>query len=255
MKLSSLEIKYLGQCGFLLKTKNSRLVTDPYLSYSVDRDHYCEQTPWIRLYPPPCRLSDARPDIILISHEHDDHLNPETILECISAGQDPTFVIPAPIRYMLTDLGISDSRIIDAHSETPIRIGDFEIVPIPCAHTDFHLDSHGAFFELSYIIKAPDTTVFFGGDMSMYDGICERLSRESIDLLLLPCNGRDDERTSKGIIGNINETEAASLSADLNVPFVAMHHDLYAINACSEEAISSAAASVGAEVIFLKPGL
>lgn len=248
-----MNIKYTGQCGFLISSGGIRVVTDPYLSDSIDRENYSEKTPWKRLYPVPCTLSELKADIVIISHAHDDHLNPDTIREYLASGKEAFFVAPLPICHMLENLGVKNEKIIRACAKKMISINTCEILPIPCAHTKLHTDENGEFFELSYIINIGGKSVFFGGDMSLYDGLVERLSREKLDILLLPCNGRDDERTSNGIIGNINEKEAAKLASDLKTPFIPMHHDLYAINGCPEEDIISAAKEHNAQIIVLKP--
>ncbi|MBE6607084.1 MAG: MBL fold metallo-hydrolase [Ruminococcaceae bacterium] len=248
-----MNIKYIGQCGFLITSDSTRVVTDPYLSDSVDRDHYSEKTPWKRIYPAPCTLSELDPDIVIISHEHDDHLNPDTIREYLKSGKEAFFVAPLPICKALEKLGVKDDKIVRARAEKAISIKGCEILPLPCAHTELHTDENGAFYELSYIITINGKSIFFGGDMSLYDGLTERLAREKLDLLLIPCNGRDEIRTTNGIIGNTTEKEAAKLAADLKTPFIPMHHDLYAINSCPTEDILSAAKENSAEIIVLKP--
>ena len=252
--MDGISISYLGQCGFVISGKDVRIVTDPYLSYSIDRDHYSEKTPWKRLYPPPCTLAYTEPDYVIISHGHDDHLNPDTIKDYLASGGDASFIAPAPICYMLSELGVRPERIIPAYAEGLLELKGCSVLPIPCAHTELHTDTYGSFFELSYIIRLDKSakSVFFGGDMSLYNGLTERLAREELSILLLPCNGRDEYRTANGIIGNIDENEAAQLSAALKVPFMPMHHDLYEINSCSEEKIISAVERFGARMILPK---
>ncbi len=249
---AKLNIKYIGQCGFVISSGDTRIVTDPYLSYSVDNAHYSERTPWKRLYAPPCTLAETCPDYIIISHEHDDHLDPDTVKEYLASGGNAYFIAPKPICYMLEELGVHPDNIIPAYAEKELLLSGCKILPIPCAHTEFHTDENGNFFELSYIIKIGGRSLFFGGDMSLYDGLADRLAREKPDLLLLPCNGRDKERDANGIVGNINEREAASLAATLGVPFIPMHHDLYEINSCPEEKIIEAASNAGAKIITEK---
>jgi L-ascorbate metabolism protein UlaG (beta-lactamase superfamily) len=249
--LSELKISYLGQCGFLLDDGNTRIVTDPYLSDAVDRLHYSEQTPWQRLYPAPATLSALQPHAVLISHAHTDHMDPITLGDYARAGGQAIICAPAPECYQLTELGIGTIRACRA--EESFTVGTVRITPVPCAHTQLHTDDEGRFFELSYIIDFGGHTVFFGGDMSLYDGLAARLAREHCDLLLLPVNGRDDDRTDRGIIGNINEQEAAELAAALEVPYMPMHHDLYAINGCPIGRAAAAANAAGAKIIPLKP--
>lgn len=72
--------------------------------------------------------------------------------------------------------------------------------------------------------------MFFGGDMSLYDGLEKRLREVELSLLQLSADGRDAHRTNLGITGNVTPEESAKLSAALNVPWIPMHHDLYKIN-------------------------
>ncbi len=95
--------------------------------------------------------------------------------------------------------------------------------------------------------------VFFGGDMSLYDGLEKRLREAEPSLLLLPANGRDVYRTDHGIIGNVTPEESAKLAAALNVPWIPMHHDLYEINRCESDEPETESCKAGAKVICLKP--
>lgn len=241
---------YLGQCGFLLEMGGVRIVTDPYLSDYVDKSFFSSETPWRRLYPPPVTLGGLSPDVLLISHSHGDHMDPWTLKAYYGAGGSGPVAAPAPECGLLYDLGAS---VICARAESSFSIGEVEITPIPCAHTQLHLDELGRFHELSYLISCKGVTVFFAGDMSLYDGLEKRLRAAQCSLLLLPVNGGDRERTEKGIIGNIDHRQAAALAATLNVPYIPMHHDLYGINGCGETDILSAAREAGAEARLLKP--
>jgi len=246
-----LKITYLGQCGMLLDFGHTRIVTDPYLSYLVD-SFATDAVPWKRLYPPPCTLMDCAPDAVVISHSHGDHMDPWTLKPYLEAGGEALLVAPAPECGILEDLGAA--HIHRARAEQALTVGDVLITPIPCAHTQLHLDDEGRFRELSYIITDGEYTVFFGGDMSLYDGLALRLIQAQPDILLLPVNGRDEARTANDIIGNIDEGEAAQLAALLSVPYIPMHHDLYAINGCSEARVMAAARAAHAHCHPLAPG-
>ena len=249
--MHELKVTCLGQCGFLLDDGNTRIVTDPYLSDAVDRFHYSELTPWKRLYPAPVTLTELDPCAALISHAHTDHMDPITLGDYAKSGGGALICAPAPECHKLTEMGVSHIRACRA--EESFIVGSAKITPIPCAHTQLHTDDEGRFFELSYIIDFGSHKVFFGGDMSLYDGLQIRLAQENCDLLLLPVNGRDDDRTNRDIIGNINGQEAACLAASLGAPYIPMHHDLYAINGCPVERAAEAAEAAGATMIPMKP--
>lgn len=247
-----MRITYLGQCGFLLEDGDLRIVTDPYLSDFVDRNHYLKETPWKRLYPAPVKLGELKPDIVLISHGHDDHMDPDTLCPYRALGGEAPIIVPVPEIYTVDRWGLKNIR--PARAESSFKIKHATITPIPCAHTQFHTDELGRFFELSYIIDMGiGRRLFFGGDMSLYDGLAKRLREAELSLLLLPANGRDAYRTDHGIIGNVTPEESAKLAAALNVPWIPMHHDLYEINRCEPDEPEKESNKLGAKVICLKP--
>lgn len=245
--MNGMQITYLGQCCFLIEAEGVRVVTDPYLSHSVDRD----LPGWQRAYEPPCSLLELKPDIILISHAHDDHMDMETLGNYKKGGGNAPVAAPAPETQPLREMGC---RLIEARAEHMINCKGICITPIACAHTNLDMDEKGRFRNLSYLIDFGSCCVFFGGDMILYDGLEERVALENCDVLLLPCNGRDEARTNAGIIGNTTAEEAAEFAAHLALPFIPAHHDLYPANGRPTEEIRRAAEDAGARLIVLQPG-
>ena len=250
--MSKARLTALGQCGFLLDTGKTRIVTDPFLSDSVDRMFYSEKTPWKRRYAPPCTLAALKPDAVVISHSHTDHMDPWTLGPYAKEDGSALILAPAPECAPLTEWGLK--HIHPARAEEEVFVGEVRILPIPCAHTELHRDERGDFRELSYFLCFGDQKIFFGGDMSLYPGLEERLAKEKPTLLLLPCNGADEKRTELGVIGNIGHREACALSASLRVPFIPMHHDLYDFNGCAEDVILAEAEKTGAVCLPLHAG-
>jgi L-ascorbate metabolism protein UlaG (beta-lactamase superfamily) len=248
-----MHITYLGQCGFLIEIGGARIVTDPYLSDYADRHDDNPGAAWVRNYAPPCALLDLNPDAVLISHAHNDHMDPWTLGPYRAAGGDCAVAAPAPECGRLYDMGFSN--IIEARAEHAFMIRKTKITPIMCAHTEPHADEEGRFHELSYFIEADGVKLFFGGDLSLYDGLVERLVRETPDYALLPANGRDEQRTAKGIIGNTDAREAAAVAAACGAALIPTHYDLYDINGCPIETIRDAARYAGARLINLCPGV
>ena len=179
-------------------------------------------------------------------------MDPDTLSPYLQGGGRAIIAAPAPEAEKAIALGAQ--KVVFARAEQSFQVGGVKITPIPCAHTQLHLDDGGRFCELSYLIDfGGGNRIFFGGDMSLYDGLRERLERAEPALMLLPVNGRDEERTANDIIGNITAEEAASLAAELGVPFVPMHHDLYEINRCPEGWAEIAAQRANAVIHPLKP--
>ncbi len=240
----------LGQCGFLLEIAGVRIVTDPYLSDFVDR-HHAGDPSWTRNYAPPCTLAELRPDLVLISHAHDDHMDPLTLGAYRAAGGDCPIAAPAPECGLLKHLHFS--QIIEARAEQGFSQGKVRITPVICAHTEPHVDALGRFRELSYLIEGEGLRVFFGGDASLYDGLVQRVGK--CDYAILPVNGRDDYRTFHNIIGNTTPEEACALAAAWNAVLIPAHYDLYDGNACPLQSVQQAAEAAGVKLFVPRLGM
>ena len=245
------KLTYCGQCGFLIEGKSSRIVTDPYLSYALDRGATPAQ-PWKRAYPPPCTLAELAPDAVVISHGHPDHLDKETLAPYFASGGSAPVLVPAPV-YPRALSCVPTAVAVSADRE--YAFGGASIYPIPCAHTVLRQDENGDYFALSYLIEVDGVRIFFGGDMSMYDGLLEKIKALKPDVMLLPANGADYFRTREGIIGNLSCIEAAKLASKCGLAeYVPMHHDLYPFNGCRRSWIEESARDEGVEARILLCG-
>ncbi len=230
---------YLGQEGFIVKSKKAFLAVDPYLSNYVDKN-CCEFVKWKRLYPAPIKAEKLDfLNLVLCTHSHFDHMDPWTLPKIAKANPQTKFIVPAPEAQTIISYGIKKENVVSAVADRIIEIDGFKITPVPSAHETFHLDENGNYKELGYIISDGNNKIFHAGDMCMYDGLAERLN--GIDVAILPINGRDYFRNANDIIGNFDCTEAVTLcktiKAELLIP---VHHDLYEVNRVSAATFVSA---------------
>ena len=223
---------YLGQEGFLIKCNNTYVCVDPYLSDYVDRN--CSQlVKWQRLYDVPISPTELDfIDLVICTHAHYDHADPDTLLAIASASANAKFVVPEPISDLIASYGIKKERIIGALAGEIIEYKGSLITPVPSAHEVFHTDGEGHYLELGYIIENSAGKLFHAGDMCPYAGLEEKLV--SLDVALLPINGRDAYRNSLDIIGNFSAKEAVLLAKNIGASLlVPMHYDLYEVNKVS----------------------
>ncbi len=246
-----MKITYLGQMCYRIETDTISIVTDPYLSSSVDRPPLS-----VRKYPAPTTLCELLPDVILISHPHGDHLDLESLAPYVKLRRRMAILLPKPAMAKLASVGGNGTPMTPkapAEWSEPFELAGVKITAIPCAHTELHTVD-GDYVELSYLIEADGKKVFFGGDMSMYDGLEDALKAVKPDVMLLPVNGRDWFRTSRNIIGNLDSNEAAELAVRVGTSlFIPGHHDLYDSNGCPNEWIEYSAKKFGAPLRILKP--
>src|SRR6202008_1186234 len=105
-----LAVSWLGHATALLEIDGYRVLTDPVWS---DRCSPSDVVGPERMHPPPVPL-DALPalDAIVISHDHYDHLDIDTIIALARSHWAP-FVVPLGVGAHLRDWGIPDDRIIE----------------------------------------------------------------------------------------------------------------------------------------------
>src|SRR3954471_15854667 len=75
----SLAVWWLGQSGFLIKSRTGTLVIDPYLSEHLTTKYHGTSRPHVRMTGAPLRgAALAAIALALSSHKHSDHLDPGT---------------------------------------------------------------------------------------------------------------------------------------------------------------------------------
>ena len=216
-------IWFLGQASFVLKFGDSVFYLDPYFS------NWCEEISkdgpvrFIRNYKSlinPEEVTNAT--YVVISHDHEDHLDKLTFPTVINNSPDAIAIMPYHSKQVALKWGANSDRIK--------AIGDIEIKGIKAAHKTFESIDGGERF-LGYIIRSNGTTTYFAGDTVVYDGLVERLREEAIDIALLPINGGDYFRESQGIIPNMDYRDAAELAVAIKAKMVIpYHYDLFDCN-------------------------
>ena len=212
---------WLGQSSLVLKVAGQTIYVDPYLQ------------PAERRLVPPAFPPDAvdNADLVLLTHDHIDHIDPVALPGIALASPGARFVTPRPTVERVAELIGDDARIVAATVGEPLTIGPLELIPIPAKHEEFDEDPALGFPYLGYIIRADGLTIYNAGDTIPYDGLVERLRPYAIDLAFIPINGRDYFRTRGGIMGNCDYREAAELAAALDMgTVVPVHYGMFAGN-------------------------
>lgn len=233
----SIRIRHLGQAGFMISDGKTVVLIDPYLSYSVD-----DGDKWIRKYAPPIKaeeLTDA--ELVLLSHDHLDHVDPETLVKLCAAAPGCRFAASASFAVKrLSEIGIPRERIIPLECDVPLSFADgLSVMPVPAAHEELHPCAEGGYAELGFILDIDGRRLYHGGDTCVYDGLCDRI--RGVDIGILPVNGRDERRHAMDCIGNMNAGEAAQLAHDAGIGCtVPCHWELYELNGETPENIRAA---------------
>ncbi|MDR1903431.1 MAG: MBL fold metallo-hydrolase [Treponema sp.] len=224
-------IWFMGQHGFAVKLNGLLILIDTILNDLKDREGKS-----IRLYPPPFAPEELYGvDYYLCTHDHADHLNLETILPLARVNPHACFIVPKPFRGKLTKAGIGESRVLGAQEGGVLSLGKNAdsgaavcLYPLAASHPDYSADENGDYVSLGYILKGGGISVYHAGDTWAAPRLVETLKGMApIDIAMLPINGTDWDRTSRGIIGNMNILDAVKLSCVLNVDLtIPSHYDM-----------------------------
>jgi L-ascorbate metabolism protein UlaG (beta-lactamase superfamily) len=249
-----LHVWWLGQSGFLVKSGEAHLLLDPYLSDSLTRKYEGTNKPHERLTGrviAPERLDFV--DIVTSSHNHTDHLDAETILPLLAVRPNLRILVPeANLQFAAGRLGIPAERLSTIDPGKPVSVPPFTFHAVPAAHEAVQTDSEGRYKHIGLVVQAGGWTIYHSGDTVRYPGMVESLRPWSIDLALLPINGRDPAR---GVPGNLTGREAVQLARDIEADLIVpCHFGMFAFNSVSPQEFAEAAKAAGQSYRLLENG-
>ena len=245
-------VTWFGQAGFALRSSGTTLLIDPFLSPHEARLYESTQPP----------NATTGIDLVLCTHEHLDHFDPDGAPAIAEASPGATFVVPSPIVDMVTEAGIEHDRVLGVQPGEAHELHGVTIRPVPARHGVTMDDAYGFGEELSgglirfvgFVLEIEGVRIYHAGDTIHYVGMETTLRAHRPHVALLPINGRHAEREARGIIGNLNEYEAAWLAAQIGAEtLVPMHHDLFTRNLGSAARVVEAAAEEDRDVTILVP--
>jgi len=228
----SLRIWWIGQEGFVIKSSRQIVYIDPYLSDYCERVTRGKPNEHALITRPPLQPSDVdHVNVVLCTHDHADHLDPDGIPVIARSSPQARFVVPRCALKTMLRLGVPRDRIFTLVGDDRLSVGDLEVRAIPAMHETFDRDPEKGFPFLSYILTLEGLNLFHAGDTIPYEGQAARAAEQRIDVAFLPINGRDDFRHKLSFAGNFTCAEAVAFAKAARVGLtVPMHYDKFTIN-------------------------
>jgi len=167
---TGLRVTWFGHASLLVEIDGKRVLTDPVWSERASPFTWIGPTRW---YAPPIALADLPPiDVVLISHDHYDHLDQPTIVALAARGT--TFVVPLGVGAHLEYWGVPPERVVDLDWWEKKTFGELEIVCTPARHASGRtLFDQNAKLWSSYALVGKHHRAFFSGDTGLFPAMKE----------------------------------------------------------------------------------
>lgn len=215
-----------------MKARDLILYVDPYLSTYAERVTQGMPNEHVRMMSPPMRPEEvSHADLVLCTHDHADHIDPDGIPVIARTSPGAAFVVPQCARQTMLDFGIAPERIHTLKGDDSLVVKGVRISAIPAKHEQFDKDETNGFPYLSYVLELDGVRLLHAGDTIPYDGQAGKLRAHEVQLAMLPINGRDEARHRLKFEGNFTCREAvecaAAIHAETTIP---MHYGMFTLN-------------------------
>ena len=170
-----MKITWLGQAGLLIESEGVQVMIDPYLSDSVaavNSKNY-------RRVPVEERFLRMRPDVLICTHNHLDHTDPETLKHYLDRDGGILVLAPEAAWQEARKFG-HDHNYVRFNRHTQWTYNHIRFTAVKAEHSDPH--------PIGVIIEAEGKVLYITGDTLYNTEIFADLP-EQIDVVFLPVNG------------------------------------------------------------------
>lgn len=182
---SGLRVTWLGHSSTMMEIEGKRLLLDPVWGDRASPFAYAGVK---RFHPPPLPLAELPAvDAILISHDHYDHLDRETVMRL--AAKPIRWVVPLGVGSHLAYWGVSPELITELDWWKQTHLGDLQLACVPARHDSgrsVFLNDRQSTLWCGWSIRGSSKSVFYSGDSGLHDGfreVGERLGPFDISLI------------------------------------------------------------------------
>lgn len=188
-----MKVTYLGQAGLLFENGGLTIMIDPYLSNSVEKINPQNY----RRVPVDESLFEIKPDVMIFTHNHLDHYDPETVSHFITKHSQITVLAPKSVWDEVRKTGGNNNYILfNRHTEWTEK--GIRFTAVKAEHSDST--------PIGVIIDDSEKKYYVTGDTLYNEEIFADIP-SGIYALFLPVNG---------VGNNMNMTDAARFAKRIN---------------------------------------
>ena len=202
-----MKITWLGQAGFLFETDTKKILIDPYLSNSVEKI----QSQNYRRKKVNESYLRIKPDIILLTHNHLDHTDPETLCNYLSENSNITVLASKNAYEEVRKFGGPKNNYVLFNNGSRWTDKDVCFLAVKAEHSD---DS-----AIGIIITYKGKNYYITGDTLYNENVFRSLPKIRIHALFLPINGKGN---------NMNKLDASFFAKRIKPKFaIPMHFGMF----------------------------
>lgn len=201
-----MEIIWLGQAGLMFKTGDTTVLVDPYLSNSVEKI----DPPKKRRVAVDKSFLSVKPNIIVLTHNHLDHTDPETLKNYINENSSVLVLAPQNAwQTVRNNFNTGNNNFVLFNRKTEWTENNIKFSAVKAEHSDE--------YAIGFIMEAEGKRNYITGDTLFNEKIFEDLPNK-IDYVFLPVNGEGN---------NMNMVDAKRFCERINAVAVPLHCGLF----------------------------
>jgi L-ascorbate metabolism protein UlaG (beta-lactamase superfamily) len=164
---AAVHIVRLGHSSHLLKIRGRYWLIDPVFGQRASPFSFAGPK---RFHPPPIALAELPPvEGLILSHDHYDHLDTETIEGLRERVQ--RYFVPLGVGARLQGMGVAAERIAEFDWWQSTRHADVELTATPAQHFSGRtLSDRNRTLWASWVIASGSERIFFSGDSGYFPG-------------------------------------------------------------------------------------
>lgn len=186
-----MKIIWIGQAGLYMEIGGVKIMIDPYLSDSVGKKDPKKS----RRLPVDESIFDLEPDVMIFTHDHLDHYDPETAPIFLQKTHPMTVLSPTSCWEKARQFGGAHNYVVFERG-TQWTQGGTCFAAVRAVHSDP--------YAIGVIIRGEGKCLYVTGDTLYSTRVLEDLPKD-IDAVFLPING---------VGNNMNMVDAARLAKD-----------------------------------------
>lgn len=198
---NAISAAWIGHSTFYIRWKNFGILTDPIFSERASPVTFAGPKRGTK----PGRSLDSLPQVnlVIISHDHYDHLDKASVLQIFKKNKSVIFAVPLKVAEILTRWGIPKKQIIELDWWESKTVDDFNLTFVPAHHTSRRgllKSSKNSTLWGGWVIEKSGFKIWFAGDIAFGDGsyyeeIGKRFS--PIDVSFLPIGSYKPSRYTR----------------------------------------------------------